>query len=202
LAAIVHRPLKLAGHQDEAERDALLAAVRRDVSDRPGDLALVQMALFETWRKSKGGQENLIEAYGRVGGVAGALAHAAEEVRTKKLTEDEAGLLEATLVRLVNLGETGGATRRPAQRDEFDPTRSALAKKLTTDQYGRLLLAGADTIEICHEQLITQWPWWQNCLSAAATDVRRLVRLMQRVAEWSSGGKVRQNLATGAGGGE
>jgi hypothetical protein len=82
LAAIVHRPLILAGHQNEAERDALLAAIRQDVSDRPGDLALVQMALFETWRESKGGKQNLVEAYSRVGGVAGALAHAAEEVRT------------------------------------------------------------------------------------------------------------------------
>jgi TIR domain len=83
LAAIVHRPLILAGHQDEAERDALLAAIRHDVSERPGDLALVQMALYETWRESKGGRENLIEAYSRVGGVAGALAHAAEVVRTE-----------------------------------------------------------------------------------------------------------------------
>src|SRR5262249_6542854 len=85
LDAIVHRPLILAGHSDEAERDALVAAIRRDVSDRPGDLALVQMALYETWRESKAGKENLNEAYSSVGGVAGALAHAAEEVRTKKL---------------------------------------------------------------------------------------------------------------------
>jgi hypothetical protein len=60
LAAIVHRPLILAGNSDEAERNALLAAIQRDVSDRPGDLALVQMALRETWRESKAG---------RVGGV-------------------------------------------------------------------------------------------------------------------------------------
>jgi tetratricopeptide (TPR) repeat protein len=130
--------------------------------------------------------------------VAGALAHAAEEVRTQKLNSDEAELLEATLVRLVNLGETGGATRRAARRDEFDPARRALADKLTTEQYGRLLLAGADTIEICHEQLITQWPWWQNGLSAAAADMRALARLMQRAVEWSSGGRARHYLASGA----
>jgi tetratricopeptide (TPR) repeat protein len=198
LAAIVHRPLILAGHTDEAERDALLAAIRHDVSDRPGDLALVQMALFEMWRESDGGQENLVEAYSRVGGVAGALAHAAEEVRTEKLTEDEAGLLEAVLVRLVTLGETGGATRRAARWEEFDAARRKLAERLTREHYGRLLLAGSDAIEICHEQLITQWPWWQNALSAAATDVRRLARLMQRAAEWSSGGRPRGHLANGA----
>ena len=134
LAAIVHRPLILAGHSDEAERSALLAAIRRDVSDRPGDLALVQMALYETWRESRAGRENLLAAYSRVGGVAGALAHAAEEVRTNKLTDDEARLLESVLVRLVDLGETGGATRRVARRDEFDTARRALAEKLTTEE--------------------------------------------------------------------
>jgi tetratricopeptide (TPR) repeat protein len=198
LAAIVHRPLILAGHQDAAERDALLAAIRHDVSDRPGDLALVQMALYETWRESSGGRQNLVQAYSRVGGVAGALAHAAEEVRTKKLSKDEAGLLEAVLVRLVNLGETGGATRRSARFDEFDSARGALAEKLTKEHHGRLLLAGSHTIEICHEQLITQWPWWQNCLSAAAPDVRRLARLIQKAAEWSDGGRAKRHLATGA----
>ena len=85
LAAIVHRPLILAGHTDEAEREALLAAIRRDVSDRPGDLALVQVALYETWRESHAGRDNLVEAYSRIGGVAGALANAAENVRTEKL---------------------------------------------------------------------------------------------------------------------
>jgi tetratricopeptide (TPR) repeat protein len=198
LAAIVHRPLILAGRNDEAQRSALLAAIRHDVSDRPGDLALVQMALYETWRESKGGQENLVEAYGRIGGVAGALAHAAEEVRTVKLSEDEAGLLEAVLVRLVNLGETGGATRRAARWKELDSARRQLAEKLTKEHCGRLLLAGSDTVEICHEQLITQWPWWQNALSAAASDERRLARLMLRAAEWSSRGRPKGHLATGA----
>jgi tetratricopeptide (TPR) repeat protein len=198
LAAIVHRPLILAGHTNQVERNALLAAVRRDVSDRPGDLALVQMALHETWRESKVNRENLMEAYGRVGGVAGALAHAAEEVRTNKLTQEEATLLEPVLVRLVNLGETGGATRRVGRRDEFNPALRSLAEKLTTEDFRRLLLAGSETIEICHEQLITQWPWWQNRLSAAASDMHRLARLIQRAEEWSSQGRQRRHLATRA----
>jgi hypothetical protein len=124
----VHRPLALVGHNDEAERDALLAAIRQDVSDRPGDLALAQMALYETWRESGGGRENLVEAYSRVGGVAGALAHRAEEVRTEKLSEEEAGLHEAVLVRLVNLGETGGATRRGREGKSSIRRSSSLRK--------------------------------------------------------------------------
>ena len=90
-----------------------------------------------------------------------------------------------------------------ARREEFDAERTALAEKLTTDECGRLLLAGTDSseissFEICHEQLITQWPWWQNGLSAAAGDMRRLTRLMLKAAEWFGGGKARRFLATGA----
>ena len=59
------------------------------------DLALVQMALFETWRESKAGRENLVEAYSRVGGVAGALerlllpamGRAMEQVYRKQLRQ-------------------------------------------------------------------------------------------------------------------
>ena len=49
LAAVVCRPLILAGHNDEEQREVLLTAIRRDVSDRPGDLALGR------WRYSRPG---------------------------------------------------------------------------------------------------------------------------------------------------
>jgi hypothetical protein len=180
------------------QRDALLMAIRRDVSDRPGDLALVQMALSETWRESNVGRDNLVEAYSRVGGVAGALAHMAEDVRRNKLSENEGKLLDAVLARLVVLGDTGGATRRVASREEFDGAKRDLTERLTTEQCGRLLLAGANSIEICHEQLITQWPWWQNCITAAAADMRRLARLISKSADWSAAARARRYLATGA----
>jgi hypothetical protein len=105
-----------------SERSAAISATG------PGDLALVQMPLFETWRESNAGRDNLVEAYSRVGGVAGALAHMAEDVRKDKLSEDERKLLEAVLARLVALGDTGGATRRVASREEFDE-QSATSQK-------------------------------------------------------------------------
>jgi len=198
VAAIVCRPLILAGHDDEEQRDALLRAIRRDVSDRRGDVALVQMALFETWRESNSGKENLVEAYSRVGGVAGALAHMAEDVRNDKLSEDEGKLLEAVLARLVVLGDTGGATRRVASREEFDGAKRDLAEKLTTEPCGRLLLAGANSIEICHEQLITQWPRWQNCIAAAAADMRPLA-LTEQVGGLVGGGQSKTLSRNGSG---
>jgi hypothetical protein len=53
LAAIVREPLLMAGHKERGEQDALAAQIRRDISDRPGDLALIQMVLFETWKQHK-----------------------------------------------------------------------------------------------------------------------------------------------------
>ena len=65
-------------------------------------------------------------------------------------------------MRLVRLGDTGGATRRTAALDEFDGARRALLQRLGEDEYGRLVAVGATSAEIAHEALITQWPWLQD----------------------------------------
>ena len=200
LATIVHEPLRLAGHNDRVEQDALISQITRDVSERPGDLALIQMALFETWKEHKQNNLSLLEAYTRVGGISGALARAAEEVRTKKLDPRQQDLIEPVFVRLINLGDTSGATRRIARIDEFDPARRDLVKMLSEERCSRLLLLGAETVEVCHEQLITQWPWLQSRISESAINARRLNRLMDKVSEWNQegGNDKNQYLATGA----
>jgi hypothetical protein len=142
IAEAVRKPLVLAGRTDLAEQDAVIASIRRDISDRPGDLALVQMALYAMWQKHKADGAGLLVAYSQVGGVAGALAHEAENVRTHRLDAGERELLASVFARLVRLGETGGATRRVADLADFDPPRGALAGKLATQGCGRLLLAG------------------------------------------------------------
>ncbi|TBE74382.1 TIR domain-containing protein [Rhizobium ruizarguesonis] len=205
LDAIVRQPLKLAGHTDRGEQEALISQVRQQVSDRPGDLALVQMALYETWNRRRQHGDDLLESFAAVGGVAGALATAADEVRTKKLDDDERQLLEAVLVRLVVLGETAGATRRTASIVEFGPADSAkrlLISKLADEEYSRLLLVSSDTVEICHEQLTTQWPWWQTWINvpAHALDMRRLAPVMAKARDWLEApvGERESFLATGA----
>ena len=70
--------------------------------------------------------------------------------------------LESIFVRLVRLGDTGGATRLGASLDDFDPPRRALLQKLGEDEYGRLVSVGATHAELAHEALITQWPWLQE----------------------------------------
>ena len=100
----------------------------------------------------------------------------------------------------MRLGDTGGATRRPASLDEFDPPRKALLQKLGGDEFGRLVAVGEQSAELSHEALITQWPWLHSTLTANAADVRRLDRLMSRSREWSAAqeSEKRAYLAFGA----
>ncbi len=198
IAEAVCKPLHLAGHTDQAEQNALVTAIKRDITDHPGDLALVQMALYTTWQRHRAEQVDLLVAYEQVGGVAGALAHEAEGVRNHRLDAGEHALLFGILVRLVRLGETGGATRRMAQLSDFDEPRRKLAAKLATEDCGRLLLAGETSVEIAHEALITQWPWLQDSLNIAAGDMRILDRLMDRTQRWITAGRPGEHLATGA----
>ncbi|SEE86462.1 WD domain-containing protein, G-beta repeat-containing protein [Rhizobiales bacterium GAS191] len=206
LEEAVRVPLRMAGFTDEAEQKALAQQTRRDLGDRPGDLALAQMALWTVWRNRSAHGGSLLKAYVDVGGVSGALAQEAERTRTAKLDAAERELLPALFVRLVRLGETGGVLRRLAGKDEFDDKRLMLADKLASDAYGRLLLVGEGSkaesakIEVCHEALITQWPWLQNTLNSAAADLRALERLMDRAGRWSDApvGERDKHLASGA----
>src|SRR3954469_15975007 len=84
LRRVVTEPLRLAG-VPEGDREALADSVLRDVGERPGDLALVQMALTETWNRRREHDGDLLRAYAAVGGVEGAIATAAEDVHANVL---------------------------------------------------------------------------------------------------------------------
>src|SRR5271165_302526 len=195
---IVCKPLQLAG--ESSDQTALVKAVQRDISDQPSDLPLLQVALKAAWREHKATNLGLLAAYHSVGGVLGALAREAEKVRTK-LSADDQARLESIFVRLVRLGDTGGATRRTASLKEFDPPRQALLRRLGDDAHRRLVVISEASAEIAHEALITQWPWLLRTLRKNdARDVRTLDRLMSKAREWSEAPKNRKRdyLATGA----
>ena len=196
LREAVLEPLKLAGEINET---ALADAVQTDISHQASDLPLVQVALRAAWRRHRPKGPTMLECYQSVGRVSGALANEAEMV-LQRLPRDDRDRLESIFVRLVRLGDTGGATRLGASLDGFDPTRRALLQKLGEDEYGRLVSVGATHAELAHEALITQWPWLQGILKTNAADARRLARLMERAKEWSAAPDERKAsyLATGA----
>ena len=186
LAQIVTRPLVMAGNSNPAERDALLAAIRRDITGRPGDMALIQMALYATWREAQRDGGGLVEAYTRVHGVLGALAFEAERTQSRLLDQGENDLLLPLFVRLIKLGDTGGATRRPVALEDLGGERTALAQKLATEDAGRLLMVSDTSAEIAHEALVAQWPWLQQQAQENAADIRTLGRLGEQTAIWEA----------------
>ena len=211
LRRVVTEPLRLAG-VDPEDRDALAAQVVAEMGARPGDLALVQMALTETWDRRHAFGGDLLRAYAKIGRIEGAIARAAEDVYTMVLNEAERALAEPVFVRLVRLGDTGGATRRLAFRAEFDDARWQLVQKLASPEGKRLVLVGGgeggETAEIAHEALVTQWPRYQTWLSGRdpdgvdrAADKRVLDALTPRAVAWAAAPDTRakaQRLATGA----
>jgi hypothetical protein len=199
LADAIVKPLRLAGDSDEVAQEALVTAVRRDISDQPSDLPLMQAALRATWREHRATGIGLLEAYHAVGGVLGALAREAETARARLPPEDQARLA-SVFVRLVQLGDASGATRRTAALDEFDAARRALLQRLGRDDLGRLVVVGETTVEIANDALITQWPWLQRTLNESARDVQSLGRFMDRARAWREAAEAERvdYLATGA----
>jgi hypothetical protein len=136
LAETAREPLALVGFVDQAQIDALIQAIQRDVSDREGDLALVQMALHSVWRRHKENEsDDLLQSYAEVQGVSGALAYEAGKVRGR-LNDAQKALLLPILARLIRRGELGGAMRRMAQRDEFDAEKQKLIAHLSSEDAG------------------------------------------------------------------
>jgi energy-coupling factor transporter ATP-binding protein EcfA2 len=181
LRACIERPLALAGVQRDQARE-LADEILRDAGDQPGDLALIEMALSETWEKC-GGHGRLIDAYRAIGRIEGAIRKAADEV-FEALSPEEQQRAETIFMRLVRLGDTGGTTRRVARLDEFDRPTQDLARRLGSKEGKRLLVLGGgpatdETAELAHEQLTTQWPTYAGWLrdengDRRATDKRTL----------------------------
>ena len=140
----------------------------------------------------------------------------------KKLTAAERPLAEALFMRLVRAGDAGGATRRPVAFAELAEPARAVARKLATKECSRLLVvreptAGPDgapvtedafTVELAHEQLVTQWPDYRFWLRGTGTsrhpadpsraaDKRALDRLMDAARGWSERGGKDEDLQGG-----
>ena len=183
LEQCIRQPLILTSHENQAEQAALVKAFQDDLMDRPGDLALVQMALDVIWRRKDEFGGDLVNAYTTLGGISGALAHEADSVRNS-MKEEEQKLLPAIFARLLKLGDANGMTRRIAKLDEFDKPRLDLVKKLAGKECGRLLQIQENSVEVSHEALFTRWIWLYRTLNSSK-NLNRL-RALQRLSDRTS----------------
>jgi WD40 repeat protein len=225
LRAAVEKPLVLAGVPADSAK-ALADAVLRDVREQPADLALLQMALTETWRRRSEFDGDLLRAYDGIGRVEGALAVAAEDVfsnqknQPEKLLADERPIAESLFMRLVRLGDSGArsATRRSVRRRELTKEGWEVAQKLANEYCRRLLVIGtvpgadagpsmdgpdSSIAEIAHEKLVTQWDRYRGWLRYRTKDPHRvrdkrnLDLLLDRAERWQQRGRKKDSLVSG-----
>ncbi|SMX29524.1 translocation protein TolB [Pelagimonas phthalicica] len=195
LRAMVEGPLQLARFDDVAQIDALADRIQEDLSDRAGDVALAQMALSLVWRDRAQYGGNLVTAYQSLGRVYGALGQEAERVAEHELTEPERDALLPVFLRLLQLGDTAGATRRIAFKSEFSQDQQQLIDRLAGEEWGRLLQTTGETVEIAHESLFSQWPELHQYVQDHEADARSMGRLMAATDRWIKGGQGRGFLA-------
>ena len=127
---------------------------------------------------------DLLRAYAGVGRVEGALARAAERVRTRCWSGSGRACSIRSFVRLVRLGDTAGATRRVS--DASRVRRRQMGAGPEARQPGRQAPGAArrqreqPTAEIAHEALVTAWSYFQALLQDNAAPKRVLDNLIPR----------------------
>ncbi|MGZ8742470.1 MAG: nSTAND1 domain-containing NTPase [Nocardioides sp.] len=176
----------------------LVDTVVREVLGRNGGLPLMSVAMVGTWARHHDDTLTLA-GYLAAGGVAGAIATAAEGV----LATFDPGAQEVArqvLVRLAEHDELGGLRRRRMPLAELDldgPSGAARRTVVEALVAHRLLTMDSAYLEVAHEALLTAWPRLTRWLTDDA--VGRAVRrhLAPAAQEWAQHGRPTDELYRG-----
>lgn len=182
----------------------LVATVVADVADRPSALPLMQYAMTEVFERRSGSMLEL-DAYRDIGGVAGALAHRAEELYTSLISPAQA-VARQVFLRLVTVREGTEGVGQPVLRSELRamaPLPAAVDEVLELFGRHRLLTFDRDavsrgpTVELAHESLLHEWPRLAGWIRDAQADLRLRSKVAAAAAEWERGGQDPGELLAG-----
>ncbi len=199
IAQIVRMPAFLAGlsFEEDPETGARLDDVLRDAAaGRPDTLPLLQYTLHALYEGRREDGCLTFEAYRRIGGLEGAVAHRAEAVFAS-LSDEVRAELEHVLEQLILLQP--GSESVSARRVPWSALRSAAARTLV-DAFvrGRLFVGsqahGSADFGVAHEALLRQWPRARDWTH----DNRRLLqahaRLTRAAIRWEEAGRREDHL--------
>jgi WD40 repeat protein len=188
----------------------LVDQILEDVKSEPGSLPLLQYALRELYKRRDGAKLTL-DAYETIGGVQQALARHAEVI-FQALNVKQQDIMRRLLLRLVEVGETGDATRRRVPRDEVTVRDVAsedvqdVIDELTAPD-ARLLIANREIsasadepithLQVSHEALITQWDRFETWVRASLDDLRYESELRKSAENWDSNARDEAYLLRG-----
>lgn len=183
-----------------------------EVRRQPGSLPLLQYALKELFQHREG-RRLTIRAYNQIGGVQKALAQHAEKIYGE-LGRAQQVIMRRLLLRLVEVGETGEATRRRITYDELllrdvpEDVVQELLDKLT-DSNTRLLIANRQITargdndrpliyyEVGHEALIREWTRFREWINDNLENLRLGSEILQSASDWQSSNYDTAYLLTG-----
>ncbi len=186
--------------------DGLVERILDDVRQQPGSLPLLQYALKELYLK-RDGRRLTLKAYEEIGGVQRALAQHAENIY-EQLNAAQQDIMRRVLLRLVEVSDTGEATRRKVARSELtfrgisDEAVQEVVDLLTAAD-SRLLIASRDIpkleqgaeevpvtwLEVSHEALIRQWDRFKVWVAADVEDLRYGSEVLKAARDWERAGR-------------
>ena len=199
-AVELRRAIELpAQHAGLMLQSGLVEVILRDVGAEPGALPLLSHALLETWKRRRG-RLLALAGYAEAGGVRGAIARTAEHV-FQRLSAEQQALARRIFLRLTELGEGNQATRRRAAlaelRAESGPGQPVEAV-LQVLADARLIIIGADGVEVAHEALIREWPTLRQWLNEDYEGLRLHRRLTEAAQAWAGLDRNEDELYRGA----
>jgi uncharacterized protein YjbI with pentapeptide repeats len=217
LEAAIEQPAIVQGM---ALQPKLLAQILQDVAEEENCLPLLEFALFELWERqvrnrpltpNSGGtepkRELKLEAYRKLGGVAGALNAHGEAIYKQLAIQKREHWVQRVMLRLVRTGEGTKDTRQRQRKGDLlemgkdTVEREAIESVIQSLVDGRLLVSdridNQDVIDLSHEALMRSWKrlvTWRE----GDREVRRIVDAIEDAKrKWIDQGKKRRDLLEG-----
>jgi WD40 repeat protein len=189
--------------------DALANTILRDAGRELGALPLLQYALKELYDRWQGGLTPA-QAYGKIGGVQGALEHRADEVY-RDLSDRQQTVARHILIRLTRLGEGTEDTRRRMTFENLVTSTITLAEieevvDILTAAQNRLLVTDdpdkerpghTRVVEVAHEALIRGWGQLRTWLNEDRAGLLLRQRLGEDAWKWANAGRHEDYLYRG-----
>lgn len=200
LQEMIERPADATGYQFEPR---LVDNILSEASQEPGALPLVAYALKQLFDRR---QERMFrrKAYQEIGGVAGAIGTAADQV-IQGLDKEALGTFDKVFAELVHIERDRPPTRKRATLAAFKAVEGA--SKLINALAGpecRVLVIGGETreptVEVAHEKLFTAWPKLNEWIDKGGDALRLIDHAYEAARRWQNSGEKTEELwsATGA----
>jgi WD40 repeat protein/energy-coupling factor transporter ATP-binding protein EcfA2 len=163
LRAAIEQPAKMT---HRAFEPGLVDLILKDVAEQPGNLPLLEFALAELWQRQTPEGGLTLQAYGEIGGVAGAIARRADAIYQELDGRGQGAIAQRIFLRLTHYGEGAEDTRRRVVEADLvtpgAPVRT-VRQVVRTLADARLLVTARDqttqaaTVEVAHEAVIRGW---------------------------------------------